>query len=86
MACKSKNMDTKELCDKKISERLTDGKVLYLDILSKVHKDNIKEMFNYIRKNNQRLELYGNTKEQALVNFCAFKPDLVLKYYGGNTL
>lgn len=58
------------------------GKELYKDILNRVHNGNINEMYEYFKKNIERIDVYGDTIEKKLINYCNYKSDIVLRIYG----
>lgn len=81
MAGKAKNRDSNSVENDRLESKLTAGKVLYTDILNKVHKGNVAEMYKYIKKCYDKIDLYGDTPEKALENYCAFKSSILLTYY-----
>ena len=72
----NKNIENIALQEKK--ER---GQALYKDILNKVHKGNFEDMYLYISRRVERLNCYGDTKEQQVINYCTYKRDSVLYIY-----
>lgn len=57
------------------------GQSLYNDLLNKVHKGNVDEMFKYFKDNVQYIDAYGDTPEQKMVNYCIFKYEATLNMY-----
>ena len=73
--------NVKSVDNVKLKDKLTDGEKLFTDILHKVHGGNINEMFVYLKDCYDKIDIYGNTPEKALINYCAFQPSAVLQYY-----
>ena len=81
MAGVAKNRESSSPDFGRLIDKLTTGEKLFTDILHKVHNGNIDEMFNYFKECCNKIEMYGNTHEKALMNYCSFKTTDVLKYY-----
>lgn len=66
-----------------LNEKIENGKQIYNTLLNKVHKNNIEEMYNYFEKKFERIELYGDTPEKRLINYCTYKTNCVISAYRG---
>jgi hypothetical protein len=64
-----------------IASKKEDGKLLYETLLHRVHNSDFENMYEYFKVRVERLEIYGDTLEKQLVNYCAFKRDMVLTFY-----
>ena len=64
-----------------IEASIISGEALYRDILNKVHKNNFDEMYTFLLKNIDRLEIFGDTKEKQIINYFAFKREVIIQLY-----
>ena len=69
------------ISDVGVNTKKEDGKLLYDTLLNKAHNGNFKEMYNYFKKKVERLEIYGDTEEKQLLNYCSFMYEIVLSMY-----
>jgi len=70
-----------EIKETNVNDKKEAGIMLYNNILNKVHNNNVDEMYEYFKKKVERIEYYGNTPEDRMINYCSFKRDIVLRMY-----
>lgn len=57
------------------------GQSLYNDLLNKIHKGNVDDMFKYFKDRVQYIDAYGDNPEQKMINYCTFKYEATLNMY-----
>lgn len=67
--------------EEELDEQIEQGKQLFKIILDQKHNGNMDEMYQFFKDNIERIDIYGDTIEKKLVNYCTFKSDMVAYIY-----
>lgn len=77
MAKKSNTSDD----NAKISMKIEIGEKLFNKIV-KANNNDIDKVYGIFKNKFPNFEIYGNTKEKALLNYCSFKSENVCRTFG----